>query len=341
MTVAAGMDDPAATPRPGVAPACPLYGSCGGCQYQHLAYDDQLALKTGEIRRLFAAVPTDVAPCVPCPAPYGYRSKLTPHFARPRPDREPAIGFLRAGLRRTLDVAACPIATPGVNARLATLRAEVRARWSTYRRGATLLVREASSGVTVDPRDVVTEQVGDLSLRFLAGDFFQNNPFLLPRLVANVAQEARTGGARFLVDAYCGSGLLGLAAAPHFERVLGVEVSASSVAWARENAARNARANCEFIAADASAVFAAIPFAGADAAVIVDPPRKGCGDAFLTQLAAFAPRTIVYVSCNPETQARDIAVLAAAGYACLRVLPFDMFPQTRHVEAVATLTRAR
>jgi tRNA/tmRNA/rRNA uracil-C5-methylase (TrmA/RlmC/RlmD family) len=339
MAAATGMDHTDAA-QPGVAPVCPLFGSCGGCQYQHLAYDDQLALKTEEIRRLFAGLPTDVAPCVPSPAVYGYRSKLTPHFARPRPDREPAIGFLRAGVRRTLDVATCPIATPAVNARLIELRAEVRARWSTYRRGATLLVREASSGVTVDPRDVITEQVGDLSLRFLAGDFFQNNPFLLPRLVAHVAQEATTGGARFLVDAYCGSGLLGLAAAPRFERVLGVEVSPSAVAWARENAARNARTNCEFIAADASAVFASVPFAGADAAVIIDPPRKGCGDAFLAQLAAFAPRAIVYVSCNPETQARDIARLAASGYACLRVQPFDMFPQTKHVEAVATLVRA-
>jgi 23S rRNA (uracil1939-C5)-methyltransferase/tRNA (uracil-5-)-methyltransferase len=338
MSAAAGFTDDT-SPKPGVAPVCPLFGACGGCQYQHLPYEDQLALKTDEIRRLFTGLTADVARCVPCPAPYGYRSKLTPHFARPRPDREPAIGFLRAGQRRTLDVAACPIATPAVNARLTELRAEVRARWAGYRRGATLLVREASSGVTVDPREVVTEQVGDLSLRFLAGDFFQNNPFLLPRLVATVAEEARTGGARFLVDAYCGSGLLGLAAAPHFERVLGVEVSASAVAWARENASRNARASCEFIAADASAVFAAVPFAGAETAVIVDPPRKGCGDAFLAQLAAFGPRTVVYVSCNPETQARDVGVLAAAGYACRRVQPFDMFPQTKHVEAIATLVR--
>jgi 23S rRNA (uracil1939-C5)-methyltransferase/tRNA (uracil-5-)-methyltransferase len=320
-----------------VAAVCALYGTCGGCQYQHLDYGRQLALKTDGVRALFTGLAAEVASCVPCPAPYGYRSKLTPHFARPRPDREPAIGFLRAGRRQTVDVASCPIATPAVNARLVELRAEVRARWSTYRRGATLLVREASSGVTVDPREVVTEQVGALSLRFLAGDFFQNNPFLLPDLVAYVAREAQVGGARFLVDAYCGSGLLGLAAAPGFERVIGVEVSASAVAWARENAARNARANCEFIAADASAVFAAVPFAGGDTAVIVDPPRKGCGEAFLAQLIAFAPRTVVYVSCNPETQARDLATLAAAGYACLRVQPFDMFPQTRHVEAVATL----
>ncbi len=338
MAAAPGIADGAA-PNPGVAPACPLYGACGGCQYQHLAYEDQLALKTDAVRGLFAGLTADVAPCAPCPAPYGYRSKLTPHFARPRPDREPAIGFLRAGRRVTIDVAACAIATPAVNARLAELRADVRARWSTFRRGATLLVREASSGVTVDPRATVTEQIGDLSLQFLAGDFFQNNPFLLPRLVDHVARESAAGGARFLVDAYCGSGLLGLAAAPRFERVVGVEVSASAVNWARDNAARNGRANCEFLAADAGAVFATVPFAGADSAVIVDPPRKGCGDAFLAQLIAFAPRTVVYVSCNPETQARDITMLAAAGYGCRGVQPFDMFPQTRHVEAVATLAR--
>jgi len=108
------------------------------------------------------------------------------------------------------------------------------------------------------------------------------------------------------------------------------------VRWARENAARNRRDNCAFIAADAGAVFANVPFAGDDTAVIVDPPRKGCSDGFLAQLIAFGPRTVVYVSCNPESQARDVGKLAPA-YRCVRVQPFDMFPQTRHVEAVATL----
>ena len=213
-------------PQRSVGPAvphCSLFGRCGGCQLQNLAYDEQLALKTEGIRALF---PEDiVAPCVPSPRPYGYRSKLTPHFPRPRADRPVAIGFLEVGLpRRTLDVPTCPIATPAVNARLAELRAEVLGRRATYK-GATLLVREAVSGVTVDPREVITEQVGELSLQFLAGDFFQNNPFLLPRLAAYVAAEAQADGARFLVDAYCGSGLLALAAAP-----------ASSGCWASRSA---------------------------------------------------------------------------------------------------------
>ena len=157
---------------------------------------------------------------------------MTPHFPRPRPDRPPAIGFLERAAnhaRRTR----LPDRHARGRARLAELRAEVLGRWASCRRGATLLVREASSGVTVDPRAVITERVGDLELEFLAGDFFQNNPFLLPTLVAHVADQAAASGARFLVDAYCGSGLLGLAAALRCERVLGVEVSESAVRWAR------------------------------------------------------------------------------------------------------------
>jgi tRNA/tmRNA/rRNA uracil-C5-methylase (TrmA/RlmC/RlmD family) len=333
------------TPTRPVEPRCALFGECGGCQLQHVPYDEQLAWKTDEVRRLFtAALPDgtlDVLPCVPSPRTYGYRSKITPHFPRPR-GQVPPIGFVTVGLpRRTIDVPRCPLATDAINARLTEVRAEVIAGIAAYRLGSTLLLRDAASGVSTDYRDVITEEVGDLRLRFRAGDFFQNNPFLLPLLAAHVGAEARAGGARFLVDAYCGSGLLALTAAPGFDRVVGVEVSPSSVAWARENATLNGRANCTFTAADASAIFKGLPFPGAEAAAIVDPPRKGCSPPFLAQLVAFAPRTIVYVSCNPETQVRDLVPLRAAGYHVARVQPFDMFPQTRHLECVATLTRAQ
>jgi 23S rRNA (uracil1939-C5)-methyltransferase/tRNA (uracil-5-)-methyltransferase len=344
------LDNPLPSPTRPVEPRCGLFGRCGGCQLQHVPYDEQLAWKTGEVRRLLgAALPgdaLDVSPCVGSPREFGYRSKITPHFPRPREGRVPPIGFLvsldQGGKRRTLDVEACALATDAINARLTQVRAEVATNVGSYRRGATLLLRDAASGVTTDFRATITEVVGDLTLEFLAGDFFQNNPFLLPALAAHVAAEARAGGARVLVDAYCGSGLLGLAAAPGFERVFGVEVSPTSVAWARANATRNRRDNCAFVAADATAIFAGLPeeCRGEDAAVIVDPPRKGCSPEFLSQLVAFAPRTIVYVSCNPETQARDLVPLRAAGWTVTKIQPFDMFPQTRHLECVVTLTRA-
>ncbi|MDB4979894.1 MAG: SAM-dependent methyltransferase [Myxococcales bacterium] len=337
------------TPTHPVEPRCALFGRCGGCQLQHVPYDEQVAWKTAEVKRLLAsALPDDtidVAPCVGSPRAYGYRSKITPHFARPRNHQVPPIGFLQIGFKqRVIDVETCALATDAINAALTEARAEVAAgaHVGRYRKGASLLLRDAASGVTTDFGATITESVGDLTLNFRAADFFQNNPFLLPRLAAHVAAEARAGGARFLVDAYCGSGLLALTAAPGFERVVGVEVSPSSVKWARENAATNARANCTFTASDATRIFGDLPegFRGADSAVIVDPPRKGCSPEFLEQLVAFAPRTIVYVSCNPETQVRDLGVLRAAGWVVTKVQPFDMFPQTRHLECVATLARS-
>ncbi len=378
-----------------VTPRCPLFGRCGGCQYQHLNYAGQLLWKQRQVAELLehmAGITFPVAPVVASPREYGYRSKITPHFAAPRraergsqlpvpgsrldadeevlsgapetvngetstvnsPSKKwnletgtsnPAaapfpIGFLRQGTRFDIvDVPQCPIATEAINNRLAAVREAVHARAASYTRGATLLLREASGVVTTDYDAVVTETVGDLKLHFLARDFFQNNPFILPAFTGYVRQEAATSGARFLVDAYCGSGLFALTAASAFERVAGVEISESSVRFAKENAAANGIANATFIAADAGAIFNGLEFPAADTAVIIDPPRKGCDEGFLRQLFAFGPRTVVYVSCDPATQMRDLRHFLAAGYSLTAAQPFDLFPQTRHLECVLTLVR--
>lgn len=361
------------TPSPErVAPACALFGRCGGCQYQHLNYAAQLAWKrrqVAELLRHLAGVEFAVAPVSPSPRQLGYRSKITPHFAGPRKGggRETGepfpIGFLRQGTRfDILDVPHCPIATDGINRRLATLRPEVRARAGDYPRGATLLLREASGVVTIDHDTVITETIGaegaapcgtagamsgaavsegapPLRLHFLARDFFQNNPFILPAFTRYVSAQAVGSGARFLVDAYCGSGLFALTAAPAFVRVAGIEISESSVRFARENAAANGIANATFQTGDATAIFAGLEFPAAETAVIIDPPRRGCDAAFLRQLFAYGPRAVVYVSCDPATQMRDLKEFLAAGYELTAVQPFDLFPQTRHLECVLTLRR--
>ncbi len=402
------------TPSPHrVAPTCPLFARCGGCQYQHLAYAEQLLWKQRQVAELLqhmaGIADFPVAPVIPSPRQLGYRSKITPHFnpprdpaALPRPDGAPSelpssishrpsppampIGFLRQGTRfDIIDVPRCPIATEAINERLAAVRAEIHARAAAgeFKRGATLLLREASGTVTTDYDAVITETIGSgrgneagllasavtespvappiselpspvsdaasaaapLKLRFLARDFFQNNPFILPAFTAYVRAQAAASGARFLVDAYCGSGLFALSAAPAFDRVAGVEISESSVRFARENAAANGLANATFLAADAAQIFAGLPahapaFAPADTVVIIDPPRKGCDENFLRQLFAFAPRAIVYVSCDPATQMRDLRHFLAAGYTLTAAQPFDLFPQTRHLECVLTLVNS-
>jgi tRNA/tmRNA/rRNA uracil-C5-methylase (TrmA/RlmC/RlmD family) len=333
------------TPSPSrVAATCPLFGRCGGCQYQHLAYADQLAWKqrqVGELLQHLAGVTFPVAPVIASPRALGYRSKITPHFNPPREGLPMPIGFLRQGTRfDILDVPQCPIATPAINDRLTLVRADVQARRASYTRGATLLLREAGGEVTTDYDAIVTESVGDLKLRFLARDFFQNNPFILPAFTQYVRAQAAGSGARFLVDAYCGSGLFALTAAPAFEAVTGIELSASSITFARENAAANGIANATFQAGDASGIFQGLTFPPADTAVIIDPPRKGCDETFLTQLFAFGPRAVVYVSCDPATQMRDLGHFLPAGYTLSAVQPFDLFPQTRHLECVLTLVRS-
>jgi 23S rRNA (uracil1939-C5)-methyltransferase/tRNA (uracil-5-)-methyltransferase len=159
-----------------------------------------------------------------------------------------------------------------------------------------------------------------------------------------VRDQAAASGARFLVDAYCGSGLFALSAASAFERVAGIEISESSVRFARENAAANGIANATFDAGDAARIFAGLgahapAFAAAETAVVIDPPRKGCDESFLRQLFTFGPRTVVYVSCDPATQMRDLKSFLTAGYRLTAVQPFDLFPQTRHLECVLTLAK--
>jgi len=336
------------TPSPHrIDPKCPLFGRCGGCQYQHLTYAEQLKWKRQQVEELLkymAGVEFAVNPVIGSPREFGYRSKITPHFqvGRRTTEGDTPIGFLKQGTRfDLLDVPQCPIATPEINAKLPEVRARTHARLAAgeYKRDATLLLRHAQEGVVTDYDAVIHEKVGDLRLHFLARDFFQNNPFILPEFTGYARDQAAASGAKFLVDAYCGSGLFALTCAPAFERVAGIEISESSIRFATENAAANGITNATFRAGDAAQIFAGLEFPPADTAVIIDPPRKGCDESFLNQLFAFGPRAVVYVSCDPATQMRDLKSFLAAGYRLTAVQPFDLFPQTRHLECVITLVK--
>jgi tRNA/tmRNA/rRNA uracil-C5-methylase (TrmA/RlmC/RlmD family) len=327
---------------------CALFGRCGGCQYQNLSYGEQLEWKRRQVAELLehmAGLTLAVSPVIGSPRPFGYRSKITPHFNSPRAGEDLAIGFLRQGARFDIvDVPRCEIATDAINARLGIERADIRRRAAegAFERGSTILFRDAGGIVTTGHEDRIMEEISlgpgeRLRLTFLARDFFQNNPFILPAFASYVRDQARSSGARFLVDAYCGSGLFALASARAFERVAGVEVSESSVNFARENAAANGITNAAFVAGDASAIFSGLDFPAADTVVVIDPPRKGCDELFLRQLFGFRPRAVVYVSCDPATQMRDLKGFMAAGYSATAVQPFDLFPQTRHLECVITL----
>ncbi len=325
---------------------CPVFGQCGGCQYQHFAYEAQLEWKTRQVKELLwhmARIETEVLPAIPSPKQYGYRSKLTPHFPKPKKDRPVQIGFLRQGSRSSyVEIERCPLVSDEMNERLAKACLEVRQNQirNPYKKGATLLIREHLDGVTTNPKEIIREKVGELVFSFPAGEFFQNNPSILESFTQYVARKASESGVHNLVDAYCGSGLFCLSAASRFEQAVGIEVSEFSVQYAIENAKANDIKNTRFVLGDAASIFSQIDFSGSDSSVIIDPPRKGSSEEFLNQLIAFGPQKIVYVSCNPATQMRDLQILTDRRYKIEEVQPFDLFPQTKHLECVVTLTKS-
>ena len=286
-----------------VAPVCPYFTRCGGCSYQHLAYETQLAVKSQQVeqtlRRVgrFAEVP--MRPIAPAPAPYEYRNRIRVHVAGG------VAGFFAHDAHSIIDVERCAIASPEVNEALRRLRNAV--------------VRD-----------------GDYSLRASGGGpyFEQTNAAVTSELLALLESCVRRGQA-LLVDAYCGAGIFAKRLAPLFEQVVGIEENPNAV----ERASRAAAPHERYVAGDVAELLGDL-LSLHDATrttVILDPPATGVVPRVTDALLGARPVEILYVSCNPATLARDLAVLASA-YTLSSVTPLDMFPQTAEIEVVAHLT---
>ncbi|MBQ9044131.1 MAG: 23S rRNA (uracil(1939)-C(5))-methyltransferase RlmD [Eggerthellaceae bacterium] len=180
-----------------------------------------------------------------------------------------------------------------------------------------------------------------LSFRISSQSFYQVNAVQTTVLYETAIQLAQLGDARSVIDAYCGTGTIGLVAAKRgAAQVTGVDSVESAIRDARENARHNGIENARFVAADATAFMRDMAAAGENAdVVLMDPPRAGSTPEFLDACAQLAPKRIVYVSCNPETQVRDLRHLVERGYKTQVVQPVDMFPHTEHVETVVLLSR--
>ena len=303
-----------------VEPKCRYFGECGGCQYQHIAYEAQLLFKRKQIADLFQRVggfaSAVVEPVVPCPQPYGYRNRIMIRSQWNARKQGLEIGFIRHDNRWVVDITECAIAEPLLNDEIKKVRANPPPKG-----GIKVALRVAPEGWDV-PRD----------------SFFQNNFFLLPKLVETVRGLLQEGGARFLVDAYCGVGFFGIATADLVERFVGVEYDRMAVTAARKNMARHGVANGEIIEGDTTKALPGLlqKCAAESTAVVLDPPRAGCSPESLATLRETRPSQIIYVSCHPATLARDLHLLCADGvYELAKVIPHDMFPQTQHVECVA------
>ena len=186
----------------------------------------------------------------------------------------------------------------------------------------------------------ITDRLCGLDFRISPRSFYQVNPTQTEILYGKAKEFANLTGNETVIDAYCGTGTIGLTVASGAKEVIGVEVNKDAVADAIENARRNGIANAVFHAADAGELMETMAARGQTADVVItDPPRAGCSGKFLRSLMRLSPARIVYVSCNPETLARDLYTLTKGGYKVKKIQPVDMFPFTSHVECVVSLTK--
>jgi 23S rRNA (uracil1939-C5)-methyltransferase len=204
-------------------------------------------------------------------------------------------------------------------------------------------VAEVTSGLearALAGGDEFEERVLDLSLRLSSGAFMQTNTEMCDVLYGIALEYAGLRPDDVAWDLYCGAGAIGLLAAPHVRRVVGVEISPESIGRARDNAARNGISNAEFVLGDvAKQLRPLLERVERPSVVFVDPPRAGLTPRAVRRLIELAPQRIVYVSCNPTTLAPNARQLADAGFTLERVRPVDMFPHTHHIECVSLFRR--
>jgi 23S rRNA (uracil1939-C5)-methyltransferase len=285
-----------------VQPECPYFGRCGGCAYQHIEYEHQLAIKWRQVRDILERIGklkrVPMRPIIPSPLAYAYRNRITVHA------QEGVIGYFRRDSHQLIDVERCPIALDEVNRALADLRE------NQVRDGHYTLRAKSGPRVFLQTNDAVANAMRDLIAQLI--------PF----------------GQELLVDAYCGGGFFAKALLEKFQRVIGIDWDKFAIAVAKENAT----AKEVYVAGNVDEELRGA-LSKADrtkTAVIVDPPATGLTPTVRQAFVDLAPATLVYVSCNPSTLARDLKELTEI-FAVESVTPLDMFPQTAEIEVVVHL----
>ncbi|MGB0061364.1 class I SAM-dependent RNA methyltransferase [Candidatus Binatus sp.] len=346
-----------------VAP-CPFLPRCGGCDWQHIGYAAQVRFK-GEVvaRELSHALNIEIDPAglvEPAPAEFGYRSRI-----RLRVGAKGVLGFYEAGSNTIVEIDSCMVAEAGLRMPLHLARSlgkrveeievvrdgarEVqvahlkkpatdedlrRARNVLESDGeiAGIVLRSGTHRATVGDTAIAIELEPGLSLEVDADLFSQVNRAQNQKLVASVMEMAAIHEASAVLDLFCGAGNFSLPASRRGARVTGVDDDAGAIAAASRNAARLNCRDAQFIAMKASATADFLHRARyRPDVVILDPPRTGALDMMDPIVKLRAP-SVIYVSCDVTTLARDLRVLADARYKINRVRAFDFFPNTHHVE---------
>jgi 23S rRNA (uracil1939-C5)-methyltransferase len=340
-----------------VTPLCAHFGICGGCHYQHLSYEAQLSARQDILRdqleRIGGLVDPPVQPCVPSPQPYHYRNHVQFHLTS-----EGRLGYYPARGEQVFPIRECHLPEPPLDSLWQQLEFEANQEIDRVglRLGSDdevqlilesrdpappeLSIEELAVSVAFIAPDVemtlagspaVIMEVLGRPLRVSAGSFFQVNNALAGSMVQHVLELFPADPQATWLDLYCGVGLFSAFLAPRCARLVGVESSASACEDFSANL--DEFENVELYEAPVEDVISHLA-ALHPQAILLDPPRAGLDRRVLDGLMQMKPSRLVYVSCDPATLARDAKRLVAGGYRLEQVTPFDMFPQTYHIESI-------
>ena len=322
-------------------PPCPYFGPCTGCQWQHVDYQHQLRIKRQMVIDALVRVggfqePT-VLPTVASAEQYGYRNHARFTIGR----REGELGFVNRESRRFVVINECLLMHPWINGALEQLQgkcaetSQLSIRYGVNSRD--FLIQPSLKSLEValtSGQKHYLECLDGREFRISASSFFQVNTSQAAKVVELVRDGLDLSGKELLADAYAGVGTFAILLAPYAGKVIAIEESSSAVHDAVINA--EGVEGIQFIKGKAEDILAQME--ESPHGVVLDPPRTGCQPRALEAVMRLSPRRLVYVSCDPETLARDLKILCQGPFQLERVQPIDMFPQTHHIECIATLS---
>ncbi len=335
-----------------VDPLCPYFGSCGGCAYQDLTYAEELSLKERNLKTLLQeglGLSSEVfLPLIGSPTPYHYRSRLDLSFRRNNGNF--LLGFMEEGTRRLVSIDSCAIARPEISAFLPPLKALARERLPENYRSANLVVKTGGEGkvrwggigqgsLRLPPSDYFWTEIEGKKIFYSLDSFFQANLGILPLFLKTLRSLLDLTPETYLLDLYAGVGLFGVVFAEEARGVWAVEENPSAVQVAQFNRQFHGLSQVFLRQGKTEDCLQEILTAleGEPKVAIVDPPRKGLGRALEKLIQAKTLRTLVYISCHPPALLQDLQEFLKAGWRIDRMIPFDFFPRTKHLEVVVRL----
>lgn len=334
-------------------PLCPVFGTCGGCTYQHLSYEAELEIKERNLRQLLqnqlGLEEKVFEPIVASPKTYHYRNRLD--IAMRRSKGELLMGFQSPSLKKMISIEACPIAMQEISDFIPQLREEAASKFPPDYRTANLVVRTGDDGrvywggigrrsLRLAEENYLWTEIEGRKIFYSLETFFQANLSILPQIIQKLRSLAQVDAETLFLDLYAGVGLFGLCMAEKAAQVLLIEESPASIQLARYNVAHQQWKNVQVRLGRVEEELPHLDISGFRKVIaMIDPPRGGLSPQVAEVLSGTRTlNQLFYLSCHPESLARDLAIFLKKGWQVAKVIPFDFFPRTAHLETLVQLT---